>query len=151
MTFAVVFKITKEARARTTDYECIINLFEMKVGLGSFIQCLYVRVNTSCHADSILCVFRWTKNHKSSSFPLVVLKERTIKVPALTRGQWHHLVISLTQPKVSTEEQKNVEVERMPSSKVRYNCTISRIAHLGTLRRLFFFSSLTILINPKVP
>ena len=150
MTFAVVFKITKKARARTIDYECLISLFEMKVGLGSFIQWLYVRVNTLCHADSILCVFRWTKNHKSSSFPLVVLKERTIKVPALTRGQWHHLVISLTQPKVSTEEQKNVDVERMPSSKVRY-CTISRIAHPGTFRRLFFFSSLTILINLGVP
>ncbi|KAL9952715.1 hypothetical protein ACROYT_G040007 [Oculina patagonica] len=66
--------------------------------------------------DSVLV--RWTKNHKGSSNPLVVLKERTIRIPALTRGQWHHLVISFTQPKVSAEEQKNLEGESLPSSKL---------------------------------
>ena len=68
----------------------------------------------------LLFFFRWTKNHKGSSFPLVVLKERTIKVPALTRGQWHHLVISFTQPKLTAEEQKNVDEDKLPSSKVHH-------------------------------
>lgn len=104
-----------------TDYESTIYLFKIKVGIGSFLQCLCV--NLWIYADFIVVLIffpRWTKNHKGSSFPLVVLKERTIRVPALTRGQWHHLVISFTQPKLSAEEQKNMDEEKLPSSKVRH-------------------------------
>lgn len=65
------------------------------------------------------CCFRWTKNHKGSSNPLVVLKERIIKLPALTRGQWHHLVISFIQPKLSAEMQKELDGDdNLPSSMV---------------------------------
>ena len=62
--------------------------------------------------------FRWTKNHKGSSNPLMVLKERFLRLPALKVGDWHHLVFSLIQPKMTAGDQKDLERESLPSSKV---------------------------------
>ena len=63
----------------------------------------------------LLFVHRWTKNHKKVSSNVVVLKERVIKLAALTRGQWHHLVISCRQVKPSTETKSE---ENLQSSEV---------------------------------
>ncbi|XP_022782202.1 lysosomal-trafficking regulator-like isoform X2 [Stylophora pistillata] len=63
-------------------------------------------------------LIRWTKNHKSSSTSLEVLKQRMIRLPALTNGQWHHLVVSFTQSKVSAEEQKDTQADSLPLSEL---------------------------------
>lgn len=69
------------------DYEFIIYLFKIKVGIGSFFQCLCV--NLWIYVDFIVVFiffFRWIKNYKGSSFFLVVLKEWMIRVFVLIRG-----------------------------------------------------------------
>ena len=66
---------------------------------------------------SLLFLCRWTKNQKGVGSNVVVLKERVIKLPALTRGQWHHLVISCRQTKLRAETKSESE-ENLQSSEV---------------------------------
>ena len=48
----------------------------------------------------------------------MVLKERFLRLPALKVGDWHHLVFSLIQPKMTAGDQKDSERDSLPSSKV---------------------------------
>ena len=48
----------------------------------------------------------------------MVLKERFLRLPALKVGDWHHLVFSLIQPKMTAGDQKDLERDHLPSSKV---------------------------------
>ena len=48
----------------------------------------------------------------------MVLKERFLRLPALKVGDWHHLAFSLIQPKMTAGDQKDLERDSLPSSKV---------------------------------
>ena len=119
------------------------------------------RHETMWYVTVTICRYRWTKNHKGSSNSLTVLKERIIKLPALTTGHWHHLVISFMQPKLSAEEQKDLEGDSVPSSKVGVIKSIfwsiiawSLQAVLEAAFRLFWAFQLylsDVLRNPKMP